>query len=118
MTYSSLINEMRAVNAIYKGRFKVKDSDKTILIGTYVVPFKFSEDDWKEAYKFIEEYGMLKANEDFLGDELFYKGLTWDELTDKQKESIIDSYEDYKKYLCDESEWADRFSHNVSFLTF
>ena len=117
MTYSSLINEMRAVNAIYKGRFKVKDLDKTILIGTYVVPFNFSEEDWKEAYKFIEEYGMLKVNEDCLGDELFYKGLKWDELTDVQKASILDSYEGYPN-LCDESEWAERFNHNVSFLNF
>lgn len=96
MTYNTLIKEMKAMNLIYPNRFRINKKEGTILIGEIPTPFSFTEEtfDNSEPYMWsaldvINHYGMLKPNDECFGDELYYKGLKWDELSQEQRDSII-----------------------------
>lgn len=118
MTFTELKNKINNYNATHNNnRFGYNPETCSLLIGEYEVPFDFAPNDYKDALDFITKYGMLKEDKDCLGDELWYKGLKWNDLTLVQKDSIINSYNNHPNMTTPDN-YAERFENNMSFLTF
>jgi len=123
MTYEELVNKMIEVNKVYHNRFMVNKKEGRLAICG--LDFSFTPATYNNvpeydtsALDFINEYGMLKNNEDCLGKELYYKHLAWSELSDKQKQSVIDLYKDKPNFIYDSSRWESLFNRNKAFLEF
>lgn len=119
MNYNELRTAMSNYNKKEK-RFKI-DGD-TLYIGDYY-PVKFNESNYLEALKIVNDYGMLKDNSECLGYELFYKGLNWNNLSKKQKDSIIDNATQYANTqlnvsVIPSSMYEQSFHDNKSFLIY
>lgn len=116
MNYLELKESMRDFNTVYKNRFRLNGD--VLYIGTLNRPFTFSEGDYGDAEAFINKFGMFKRNEDCLGDELYYKGLKWNELTKEQQQSVIDSYKDDVHFIKDPLRYNSLFNDNRCFLEY
>lgn len=118
MTLNTLIEEMKAVNSIYPNRFRVNKKDGTILIGELPESYSFTETNYKSALDAVNKWGMLKHNDECFGEELYYKGLKWDELTNEQRQSVIDFFKNNKNFITDESQYERLFEDNRCFLEY
>ncbi len=118
MKFEDLRNSMSDYNKIYGPRFNVGSDGVSLKIGTYNHVFNFTVNDYKEVERFINKFGMFKPNDECLGDELYYKGLKWTELTKEQKQSVIDSYKDDEHFIKDTLRYNDLFNDNRSFLEY
>ena len=116
MNYTDLKESMKDYNRIYGERFIL--NGEVLYIGTLKRPFTFSQSDYKEVERFINKFGMFKPNDKCLGDELYYKGLKWTELTKEQKQSVIDSYKDDEHFIKDPLRYNDLFNDNRCFLEY
>jgi len=115
--YEFLKDAMHKFNLSHERRFKLQDG--VLFIGTLDRPFKFTEQSFKEVEKFINKYGMLKEDKDCLADELYYKGFKWDELTDVQRQSVIDSYKYAgSNFITDASRYPALFEDNRCFVEY
>ena len=117
MTFTELKNTINNYNTNHNSRFSYNPETCSLLIGEYEVPFDFTPEDYKDALDFIEHYGMFKEDKDCLGDELYYKGFKWNELTDEQRQSVLDKYEGFDN-LVSEDRFEELFNENRSFLVF
>ena len=116
MNYQELVEKMRATNKVYENRFRVKG--KEIMIGSLSWPLPFSENNYKKVLEIVNEYGMFKKNEDCLGNELYYKGLKWNDLTEQQRQSVIDLYKDDSNYVSNPKEQARLFEEGFCLLEY
>ena len=115
--YEILKDAMQKYNTTHERRFNLQNG--VLYIGTLNSPFNFTEQKFKDVEKFINQYGMLKETKDCYGDELYYKGLKWDDLTDKQKQSVIDSYKYAgENFITDSSRYPTLFENNRCFVEY
>lgn len=118
MKFEDLRNSMSDYNKVYGPRFNLGSDGVSLKIGTFNHVFNFTKNDYKDAEDFINKFSMFKPNEECLGDELYYKGLRWTELTEEQKQSVINSYKDDKHFVTDPSKYDGLFNNNRSFLEY
>ena len=90
MTYNELKTAMSNWNATYYTRFTVRCDELSITGNSN--RFKFTENDYGKVLDVVNKYGYLKPDSECYTLELYLKGLKWDNLTDKQKESTYCRY--------------------------
>ena len=104
MTYNELKTAMSNWNATYYTRFTVRGDELSITGNSN--RFKFTENDYGKVLEVVDKYGYLKPDSECYALELYLKGLKWDNLTDKQKESTYCRYIG-KYYIPDDPNFYD-----------